>query len=89
MNAYDTGTLVRLTATFTVNGVDTDPTTVTGSVRAPDGTSTPLTVAKDSVGVYHADFTASVAGLHWYRFAGTGTVVAAEEKTFYVEASNV
>lgn len=43
MNTYTVGALVLLSATFTnQSGAPADPTTITFSVRAPDGTiSTP------------------------------------------------
>jgi len=42
---------------------------------------------KDSVGVYHADIPVTLPGLHYFRWAGTGTVTAAEESTFNVTTS--
>mgnify|MGYP003337657747 CR=1 FL=1 len=41
--SYDRGDLVRLTATFTVSGVATDPSGVVLYVRQPSGTLTTLT----------------------------------------------
>jgi hypothetical protein len=91
-NSYDVGDLIQLTGTFkNASGVLTDPTTVTCTVRDPAGTVTTPTATRASVGVWNAtvDLTGAVAGVWWYRFAGTGAVQAAEESTFYVEASNV
>lgn len=90
-NAYDVGALVTLTGTFrNAAGVLTDATAVVCTVRDPTGTRTTPTVTHASTGVYTAtvDLTNAVAGLWWYRFAGTGTAQAAEENSFYVEASN-
>jgi hypothetical protein len=39
-------------------------------------------VVKDSVGLYHADIPVVEPGLHYFRWEGTGAVVAAEEGTF-------
>ena len=88
------GDIVRLTTTpgFTnVAGALTDPTTVTLRWRVAGGTETTYTwtaavpgtnIVKDSVGVFHADITVVAPGLHYFRWAGTGAVVAAEEGTF-------
>lgn len=88
---YDIGDLVRLTGTFTdLAGVATDPTGITCSIRLPSGTVTTLTYGVDaslyrtSTGVYYTDFAPTMEGLHYYRFAGTGAVTAAEETTFYI-----
>lgn len=43
-------------------------------------------VVKDAVGLYHADITVVEPGLHYYRWEGTGAVVAAEEGTFSAES---
>lgn len=83
---YDIGDKVRLTATFTnLAGTATDPSTVTFRMKLPGGTTTTYTygstaeLVKSSTGVYYVDWTFSVAGSHYYRFAGTGTVAAADE----------
>ncbi len=39
-------------------------------------------IVKDAVGLYRADITVVEPGLHYYRWEGTGAVVAAEEGTF-------
>ena len=46
--SYDRGDLVRLTATFTVSGVATDPSGVVLYVRQPSGTLTTLTYGVDA-----------------------------------------
>lgn len=86
------GTLVRISATFTVSGAATDPTTVTLKVRSPAGTVSTYTygagqVTKDSVGNYHKDVDASTSGRWLYRWEGTGTAQAADESAFDIEAS--
>jgi hypothetical protein len=75
-------------------GVLTDPTTVTLLWRRHGETTTTWTVTagqivKDSTGVYHADLPVTEPGLHYFRWEGTGTVVAAAEGTFSVESSFV
>lgn len=87
MASYAAGQLVRLSVSFTVAGVATDPTTVACKVKTPDGLETSYTLAggqvvKDSVGAYHFDFAVAQAGWHYYGFTGTGTVQAASEGTF-------
>lgn len=91
-NIYDVGDKVRISCAFTSGGVAIDPTTIVCKVKEPDLTLTTATYAlaqivKDSAGVYHYDFTIDQAGSHWYRFEGTGTVVAAAEDEFLVRKS--
>jgi hypothetical protein len=88
------GNLVRCTTTFrnTANAV-ADPTAITFKFKTPAGAITTYTygvdqqLVKDSTGVYHVDLTANAVGTWNYRFAGTGTVVAATEGDFAVPAS--
>lgn len=93
MNFYDIGDAIRLSATFTVGGVATDPTTLTLRIKAPGGTETTYTygtdaaLVKDSVGVYHLDYLPPVAGGYTYRWAGTGAAQAASETPFSVRLS--
>ena len=87
VSSYDVGSLIVVSAAFTVNGVATDPTTVTCKVADPLGVVTQPTVVKDSVGNYHAnvDTTNGHSGLWSYRFTGVGACQAVEENQFYVE----
>lgn len=78
------GDSIELRTTFTVDGVPTNPTAVTLTVRAPDGTTTTPTPANTATGVYEATVSADQAGTWIYRWQGTGTVVGADEGTFYV-----
>jgi len=85
---YDVGDVARIEAPFRdVDNQPADPTTVTASIRKPDGTVTDYTVSlgeivRDGVGLYHLDVAVDMAGDWFYRFAGTGTVSVADEKTF-------
>ena len=93
-NTYDIGDLVRITSAFTTQaGTAVDPSTVTARVKDPSGTTTvftyPATVTKDSTGNFHADFVPTLAGVHYYRWEGTGAAVAASESFFYVAQSSV
>jgi hypothetical protein len=91
-NIYDVGDKIRLSCAFTSGGVATDPTAIICKVKEPDGTISTATyalgqVAKASTGNYTYDFTIDQAGRHWYRFEGTGTVVAAAEADFWARES--
>lgn len=83
---YIVGTAISLQGVFQdVDGTPVDPTGVTGKVRLPDGTTQNLTVTKKAIGIYTAPFTPTLNGLHEYRFAGTGTFVAAGESNFLAQ----
>jgi len=66
-------------------GVLSDPLTVTGSIRKPDNSVTPLNFVKVSTGVYEAVYTPTASGDYWWRVQTTGVINTAEEKTFTVE----
>lgn len=92
MNSYDIGSLIQLTGTFkNAAGVLTDPGVVTCTVRDPAYNVTTPTATRQSTGIWTAevDLTNATPGVWWYRFAGTNGLQAAEENTFFVEASNV
>ena len=88
MNSYNTSQKVRLKGTFDVDGVLTDPATVTFKMRVPAGTITTYVYGTDSqlvreaAGVYYVDYTITNEGTHSYRFVGTGAVTAANEVQF-------
>ena len=95
INVYTKDSEVRITTTFTTtSGTATDPSTVTVYVKDPTGTRTTYVygssaVVKDSTGVYHLDIFANIAGTWWYRFEGTGALVAAAESEFIVPLSQI
>jgi hypothetical protein len=71
-----------------------DPTGLTFTMREPDGTLTSWTKAdpemiNDSVGAYHVYWDCAQVGKHFWRFAATGNVGAAEESGFKVRVSRV
>lgn len=75
------GEPVVLTNTFTVAGVNTDPTTISLAVTTPAGVTTTYTYAaaeitKTAVGIYTKTITATAAGTWVYVW--TGTDVAAD-----------
>ena len=80
---YEVGDLVTLQATFTsIDGVVTDPTTVTLSVQDPGGTITAYTYAGGDVtrfaaGIYRYALSITTSGQWVYRWVGTGSVQAA------------
>lgn len=93
MNAYILGTTVRLSSTISANGANTSPTSLTAVVRDPSGATTALTPTNDGTGLYHADFTPTVAGVHIFRYVATGfpgaaSASVASESPFYVSPSN-
>lgn len=91
--SYINGQQVRLTATFTVNGAATDPTTVVFKSKDATGTVTTLTYGTDpqpvrtATGIFYVDLTLSTDGAVFYRFVGTGTCVAASEGSVLVESA--
>lgn len=97
MADFHPGDIVRVSTTPGFKdavGVLADPTTVTLKWRAAGGTTTTWTwtsgtpgpnIVRDSIGLFHADITVVSAGLHYFRWEGSGSVTAAEESTFSVE----
>ena len=91
-NTYDKGDAVRLRVTFTIDSVNTDPTTITLRVKNPVGTKTVYTFAlaeitKEATGIYYKDISVDDDGIYAYRFEGTGTVEAASEHKMKVRTS--
>lgn len=88
----DIGDRVKITVVFAPETGNTVPSQVTLAVKAPDGatslyTSAQITaVATDS---YRYNFLVTQSGKHYYRWASSGTVDAAEEGSFVVVESNV
>lgn len=89
-DSYVPGDLPHLTAAFTVDGVATDPTTVTLVVEAPDGTTVTYLYGTDAIpvregtGLYSADVPALAVGRWEYRWSGTGTAAGASEGSFAI-----
>lgn len=91
-NEYPQGTVVTVSVEFkTEDGVLTDPTTVTLTVRKPDKTLVTVTPTPISTGVYEGrvDTEGGPEGNWYYRWDGSGTLEAAEEWGFIVKHSNV
>ena len=84
--------LATLTNTFSVNGVATDPTTVTLAVTTPTGTTTTYAyslaeITKDSAGVYHKDISCTEAGTWSYVWTGTGSASDVQAGTWQVDSA--
>lgn len=94
-DTFELGSLVRIgPETFTdLSGALVDPTTVSLSVKKPDGTiDGPFTfagaqVVKESVGIYHFDYTPATRGHYLYRWISTGAGQAAGVGSFDIEDS--
>ena len=89
INEYHIGQRPTLEAAFTdEDGNPADPTTVECWVKEDeDGAPQSVTVANPAVGTYRAQYTIVNEVRHYYRFAGTGTIVAADEWKFDVAQS--
>lgn len=85
---YDPGTEIRLSVRFERDGAETDPTSVSLKVRAPDGTVTtysyPAQVQRSATGRYYLDVTPSAAGTWHYKWTATGAVAVQAEGSFRV-----
>ena len=94
IHLYDIGDNVTMSAKFTSNNVDADPTAVRFKLKTPNGDVTTynfgvdLELIKDSIGDYHVCYTTLAHGTYHYRFEGTGAVVAAAEGSFAVRQTN-
>lgn len=75
---YDEGDVARISNTFyNFSNVATNPTSVVLRVLDPAGTTTTPSPTSDGSGVYHYDLTLNLPGKWYYRWEGTGTLVAA------------
>jgi hypothetical protein len=86
---YDLNDIARLTTTFKVANVNTDPTVVTATVRKPDGTQTsyaynPGDIARTSTGNYRVDIALDHPGEWQFKFVGTGAAADVGTGIFYV-----
>lgn len=89
--AFDIGDRVELRGAFTNQAsAPTNPTAVTCKVRTPSGVVTTYTggdLTNPEVGVFTRLIDITESGAWWYRFSGTGAVIAAEETSFDVTRS--
>lgn len=87
----DLGDAAKLSMTFSVDGTNTDPTTVSLEVKAPDATVTTYTYAgsqitKTATGVYTKTLTPTAVGTYNYSWIGTGAAAGAEQGAITVKA---
>lgn len=89
INEYDIGAGVVMEAEFTKDGSLHDPTTVVLTVKPPDKDAALVVVPTEnpSEGVYRGEYVVTDHGDHYYRFEGSGTVIAAKEGRFRVRKS--
>jgi len=90
---YVKGQVVTVRATFSIDGVATDPTTTTFKVKHPDASIDEFVygidseVIRDSAGAYRMDIDCDASGTFYYRIEAEGAVVDAIEKSFEVKRS--
>ena len=90
MNTYDIGSMVQLTALFTdTSGSTVTPSSVVVRVKDPNGTVGTYTPKAQPDGSFAYGYTTSVVGVHYYRFEGSGNIVAVADGTFNVTQSPV
>lgn len=89
VDGYPIGTSPEVTAEFHVNGVLTDPTTVTTTVESPSGVESNPTTSKVSVGIYVTSFELSEPGLWGYRIVGDAPAIGVTEGRILCAASPV
>ncbi len=92
MTLYDIGDVARVTCTFTVGIVNTDPTTVTLEVKTPTNVVTSYTwaggtVTRSAAGIFYKDISLTMSGEWFYRFEGAGAVESASEGSLMVTDS--
>ena len=85
---YQIGDRLIVETVFTnENDTPTSPTVVTGEVRSPSGTVTPLTPAEQSAGVWRMTLPTFSEGGRWgWWIAGTAGLIAADQGTITVDA---
>lgn len=92
-SVYLIGERIRFALLFKVDDTPTDPSAFTIKMRAPTGVETSYVygtapaVERDDVGVYHFDFTPTLAKNWTMRVVATGTLQTAVERPFVVQAS--
>jgi hypothetical protein len=100
MADLDVGDKIKITGEFrtgTITGTLTDPTAVKLRYQKPGGSEVTLTygsspatsITKTATGKYEAYVTIDEYGPWYYRWIGTGAVVAQEEGTFDVKVPQV
>lgn len=95
-NTHDIGDLVKITAAFAdTDGAAVDPTAVTCYYKDPSGNISELVygvdtdVVKSDTGSYYTTIAVDESGSWYYRWKGTGAVIAAAEDWFSVRQLEV
>lgn len=86
------GDVAKVSVTFTVDTVATDPATIELSVMKPDGTTTTYsyagsTVTKSGTGAFYKNVALDQEGTWYWRWKGTGNATAADEGEIAVKTS--
>jgi hypothetical protein len=81
---YDVGDPIPFTKVVTVNGVPTD-VDMTGTITAPDGSTTAATITHAAPGSYATSPVAAMPGNYLIRWSWSGTAVGVDEDQAYVE----
>lgn len=89
INVYDIGAGVVMEARFTKLGNAQNPTSVTLTVKPPDKGDALIDVPLDNPeeGYFVGEYEVQDHGDYYYRFEGTGAVIAAREGRFRVRKS--
>ncbi len=82
---YYIGKKVQVTATFTLNDVNTSPTTVVTKVVNPDGTETSPTATNTAPGIFSFDVLLDKAGDWYFRVTASGIVFDTVYTKLYVK----
>jgi hypothetical protein len=80
----DANEFATLTNVFKVNGVATDPTTVTLTITDPTGAATTPSTTHVSTGTFSANVACTIIGIWTYLWEGTGTATDAVAGTWTV-----
>ena len=92
MASYQQGVPIEISDTFTLDGIETNPTTVTYTILGPDGTTTVYLntdpeVNNPSVGTFVLSLAPPAnPGLYSYDVDATGAVVASRQGSFFIIA---
>jgi len=89
-NNYDLNDSTCLTAEFVSGSYAINPTAVTLKIKNPANTISTIAMGaltNPEVGTFGYNLTLNMVGQWWYRFEGSGNVIAADEKCLIVDPS--
>ena len=95
MATITVGDVVRVDCTFSVDGTDSDPTTIIFKYQPPGEPLVLLTsgvdaaLVNDATGKYHVDITTDRPGAYLVEYEGTGNVNASRGSVFNVVKQGV